>query len=76
MDTFSTADIGLATVLQTVGFKFQGLDKSNPESIRFLFGRNGDLEGVIALHYQNDLKLSSLALLNNFRTFKHLVHQP
>lgn len=75
MKKFSTTDINLASVCQTVGQKFLGLDKSNPDRIKFLFEATDDFESLLALHYQNELKISSLALLHNFRTFKNLIHQ-
>ena len=74
MKSFSSSDIGIATVLQTIGYKFQGLDRSNPNQFNFIFEVDDGFDEVLSTHYRNELKLSSLALLSNFRVFKNMVH--
>ena len=72
---FTTADLGLASVLQSKGFKLITLDRSDPTRIYFCFENEEGLDQIIALHYQNQLHISSLALLSNFKTLKSMIHQ-
>lgn len=72
---FSTNDLGLASVLQSKGFRLLALDKSDPTRIKFCFELSPGLDEAISLHYQNELPVSSLALLSNYRSFKNMIHQ-
>ncbi len=75
MKNFITTDMGLATVLQTTGFKLNGLDRSDLSRIRFLFEHEEGLDQVLAQHYQNELRVSSLTLLSNYRLLKNTIYQ-
>lgn len=70
-----TPDLGLASVLQSQGFKLIALDRSDPARIQFCFDNEEGLDQVVAHHYQNQLAVSSLALLSNFKTLKSMIHQ-
>ena len=71
---FSTYDLGLATVLITLGYKLLKLDKSNPKKIRFVFKRERNIEQVIEDYFDDKIKLPVLTLFNNQKNLKNRIY--
>ena len=75
MKTFSTVDINLATTLMTLGFEFEGLDKSDPK-IKFLFKiRDQSIADCAQAYWQRSLQVEPQAWALNFRALKNMLHQ-
>lgn len=74
-NTHQTQDIALASALYTAGYKFQGIERNENGNCSFIFINEETISEVTRLYYQNELKLSALALFNNYRNLKNLIHQ-
>jgi hypothetical protein len=74
-NTYTNQDIALASALYTAGYKFQGIENNKNGNCSFLFAYEASINDAIRLYYQNELKLSALALFNNYRNLKNLIHQ-
>jgi len=71
---FSSFDLGLATVLITLGYELLELDKSNPKKIRFVFKREKNIERVMDDYFNNEIKLPALSLFNNQKSLKNRIY--
>jgi len=71
---FSTYDLGLATVLVTLGYKLIKLDKTNPKKVRFVFEEDKKIEQVMMDYWNDKMKLSALALFNNQKMLKNRIY--
>lgn len=67
-------DIGLSATLITLGFPLQGVQRTNPHKIQFLFKRIGQLDQAIEAYWNNNLKVSPLEVLNNLKILKSRIH--
>ncbi len=73
-DKFSTSDLGLATVLLTLGHKLLELDKSNVKRVRFVFEREENTEKVMSDYFNDKIKLPAQTLLNNHKNLKNRIY--
>jgi len=71
---FSTFDLGLATVLITLGYDLLDLDKSNPKKVRFVFRRERNIEQVLIDYFNDEIKLPALSLFNNQKNLKNRIY--
>jgi len=71
---FSTFDLGLATVLITLGYELLELDKSSPKKIRFVFKRERNIEQVLNDYFDDKIKLPALSLFNNQKNLKNRIY--
>ena len=71
---FSTFDLGLATVLVTMGYELLELDRSNPKKVRFIFKREKNMEGVMSDYFNDKIKLSAQTLFNNQKNLKNRIY--
>ena len=71
---FSTFDLGLATVLVTLGYKLLKLDKSNIKKVRFIFKREKNIEQVMNDYWNNKIKLPAQTLFNNQKMLKNRIY--
>ena len=71
---FSTYDLGLATVLVTLGYKLLKLDKTNPKKVRFVFKEGGNLEQTILDYWEDRIELPAQKLLNNQKMLKNRIY--
>jgi len=71
---FSTFDLGLATVLTTLGYKLIELDQTNPKKVMFAFESEKSIEQNIADYWNNKTKLPALTLFNNQKTLKNRIY--
>jgi len=73
-DEFSTFDLGLASVLVTLGYELLGLDRSNPKKVRFIFKREKNIEGVMSDYFNDKIKLPAQTLFNNQKNLKNRIY--
>ena len=71
---FSTYDLGLATVLVTLGYELFELDKSNPKKVRFMFKREKKIEQVMVNYFSDKIKLPAQTLFNNQKNLKTRIY--
>lgn len=71
---FSTFDLGLATVLVTLGYGLLELDKSNPKRVRFVFKREKKIEQIMTDYFNDKIKLPAQTLFNNQKMLKTRIY--
>jgi len=71
---FSTFDLGLATVLMTLGYELLELDKSNPKKVRFVFQREKNIEQTMTDYFNDKIKLPAQTLFNNQKNLKNRLY--
>jgi len=71
---FSTYDLGLATVLVTLGYKLIKLDKTDIKKIRFIFQEDKKIELTMLDYWNDKIKLPALTLFNNQKTLKNRIY--
>ena len=73
-NNFYTFDLGLATVLVTMGYELLELDRSNPKKVRFEFKRERNIEQVMADYFDDKIKLPVQTLFNNQKNLKNRIY--
>jgi len=71
---FSTYDLGLATVLITLGYKLLKLDKTNPKKVRFVFREEKNIEQAMLDYWNDVIKLPAQTLFNNQKMLKNRIY--
>lgn len=71
---FSTYDLGLATVLVTLGYKLLKLDKTNPKKVRFVFKEGKDINQAMFDYWNDEIKLPAQTLFNNQKMLKNRIY--
>jgi len=71
---FSTFDLGLATVLVTLGYELLELEKSNPKKVRFIFKREENIEQIMNDFWNDKIKLPAQTLFNNQKMLKNRIY--
>lgn len=71
---FSTYDLGLATVLITLGYELLELDRTNPKKVRFVFREEKEIEKVMIDYFNDKIKLPALTLFNNQKNLKNRIY--
>jgi len=71
---FSTYDLGLATVLITLGYELFELDRTNLKKVRFVFKEEKDIEKVMVDYFNDKIKLPALTLFNNQKNLKNRIY--
>jgi len=73
-NNFYTFDLGLATVLVTMGYELLELDRSNPKKVRFEFKRERNIEQIMADYFDDKIKLPVQTLFNNQKNLKNRIY--
>ncbi|MDD4897485.1 MAG: DUF5659 domain-containing protein [Candidatus Pacebacteria bacterium] len=73
-NNFYTFDLGLATVLVTMGYELLDMDKSNPKKVRFEFKREKNIEKVMTDYFDDKIKLPAQTLFNNQKSLKNRIY--
>lgn len=73
---FATYDIGLASVLLTLNFILESLDKANPRKVQFVFQKPTDasLDEAIQAYWNKTLRLEPQTLLTNLKLLKNRLY--
>ena len=69
---FKTKDLPLAAVLKTKGIKMIGTEKGKRDTM-FIFKGEEECDKIKFKHYNGEVELNSLDLLNNYNTLKGLA---
>jgi hypothetical protein len=71
---FSTYDLGIATVLITLGYKLLKLDKANPKKVRFVFKEEKSINQAMLDYWNDEIKLPAQTLFNNQKMLKNRIY--
>jgi hypothetical protein len=71
---FSTFDLGLATVLITLGYELIELDRANPRKVRFVFKWEKNIEKIMRDYFNDKIKLPAQTLFNNQKNLKNRIY--
>ncbi|MBI2196126.1 hypothetical protein HYU45_00775 [Candidatus Daviesbacteria bacterium] len=71
---FATYDIGLSSVLLSLGFALDSLDKTNPQKVQFIFQKNKGLAEAIQAYWAKRLTLEPQTLLANLKLLKNRLY--
>lgn len=71
---FSTPDIGLASVLLSLDFKLDALDRTNPLKVLFIFQREQGIDEAVQGFWQKTLLLEPQILLLNLKVLKNRLN--
>ena len=72
--TFSTFDLGLATMLVTLRYEVIKLDKTDPKKVRFVFRETKDIQQTMLSYWNNEITVPALAFFNNLKTIKNRIY--
>jgi hypothetical protein len=67
---FETPDFALSTVLATLGFNLETLDRQNPTKVVFIFQNSPDLQATVKKYFSNQLKVNPQLLFASQKTLK------
>lgn len=73
-DVYQTSDLGLAAALLTFGSVLLGINKENPRRAIFEFSVSVELEDIVALYWNGELKVSALRLNENTKLLKSRIY--
>ena len=73
-DIFETTDLNLASVLLSLGYTLDCIDKREPQKAIFIFLRQDNLDEVIQSFWSRALKLEPLSVLTNLKILKNRLY--
>lgn len=71
---FATSDIYFAATLIALGMALVGLDRSNPQRVRFVFEDDDERPEWRRLYFAGRLRLDPLILMNSLKALKHALY--
>lgn len=71
---FATSDIYFAATLIALGMELVGLDRSNPQRVRFVFVDDDERPEWRRLYFSGRLRLDPLILMNSLKALKHALY--
>lgn len=72
----STSDLGCAAALHCRGFSPIGLDRSDPQRVKFEFQRTRDVMSVVAAYWDGSLAVDAQSYFSSIRVLKNRLHAP
>lgn len=72
---YVTTDIGHASALLCVGYELKGLDKEDPQKIKFILLRKEGLDESINSYWNDALIVSARTFFENLRMLKTRIFQ-
>lgn len=73
-NTFETTDLHLASVLLSLGYTLDCIDKREPHKAIFLFLRDDKLDEIIQSFWARALKIEPLSLLTSLKLIKNRLY--
>ncbi|OGM63611.1 hypothetical protein A2893_02660 [Candidatus Woesebacteria bacterium RIFCSPLOWO2_01_FULL_39_25] len=73
-DLFETTDLHLASVLLSIGYTLEYIDKREPHKAVFVFNRNDKLENFVQAFWARALKLEPLSVLTSLKLIKNRLY--
>lgn len=74
LDYYSSSDLGLTVVL-SLYFPIDSIDKSNPQKAVFFFKREDGLDDLIANYWARRLQIEPQTLLNQLKAIKTRLYE-
>lgn len=74
MQNFQTSDYQATVVLCALGYKLEGLDRSNPKRVSFLFEDDPTIVGAIAAYFADELTLNPRIVLHSAKLVKDRLY--
>ena len=71
---YKTTDMALATTLAVLGTYIQGVDRSDPRKIEFIFTNSEDLQKAVKAYWAKELLVEPLQFFNEMRTIKSRIY--
>lgn len=71
---FATSDIYFAATLIALGMELVGLDRANPQRVRFVFADDDQRPEWRRLYFSGRLRLDPLILMNSLKALKHALY--
>jgi hypothetical protein len=71
---FATTDIYFAATLVALGMELRGLDRTNPQRVRFVFIDDDERPEWRRLYFSGRLRLDPLILMNSLKALKHALY--
>lgn len=71
---FETTDLHLASVLLSLGFSLDSLNKQEPHKAIFIFLRNDNLDSVISDFWDRKLRLEPISILTSLKLIKQRLY--
>jgi uncharacterized protein DUF5659 len=68
------SDLGLAASLSALGHRIEGVDKSNPRRVVFVFEKSEGLDLAIELYWADQLLLNAADLIEHIRQLKGRIY--
>lgn len=71
---FATYDIFLSSVLLSLDFTLERLDRSIPRKVQFIFQRTDTLEEAVQAYWDKTLRLEPQTVLTNLKLLKNRLY--
>ena len=71
---FNTFDLGLAAALLSTGQGIQGLNKTNPKEVEFVFKRTDKLDEAIQNYWNDRTTVKAQTYWNNSKRLKNQIY--
>ena len=73
-DQFITYDIGLASVLVSLGYTLWDIDKSTPKKSQFIFKRDEHIDQMVDEYWDGSLSVPARGLFDNMKMLKNRLY--
>lgn len=73
-ELFATYDLGCSAALLTTGFELNGLDKTNPRKVQFVFNRAADIEKSVNDYWADKLNVAARSYFDNIKMLKNRIY--
>ncbi len=71
---YITSDLGCAAALVSAGFDLLGLNKQDPQKVRFIFRSKKGIEETANEYFVDRLEVKARKFFDNIRMLKNLLH--
>lgn len=70
-----TSDLSLVGAIQLYDYQIEALDRSNPEKIIFIIGRDDELDKLIEAFWKRQLRVEPVAFFESLKLTKSRIFQ-
>lgn len=71
---FTTYDLGVSAALLSAGFELQGLERTNPRKVLFVFKHKKDIEKYANNYFSDKLKVKARSYFDNLKALKNKLY--
>ena len=72
---YETSDIYIATILLTLGYQLDSVNKENPKRVVFNFAEEDEIEQTVKDYKDRRLRPEPMQLFTNFRYLKNRIYE-